>query len=105
MASAALCFKVVVLLLLIYCLLLLLKFTGSLFCKAVLTVLSNFTINLRRKRELVALLDLCSGCRVAITHWCFFLVVPWVDLWSVIVAFLYHAYFFTIYHAKILSNL
>ena len=47
----------------------------------VLTVLSSFAIGL------VALLYLCSHCHVTINVPCLFLKVPWVGMWSVIVAF------------------
>ena len=61
--------KAVVLLLLIYCLMCFPLFVGvlclSLFGYALLCVLSSFAINLKRKRELVALLLMSYGCLVA----------------------------------------
>ena len=64
----------------------------SMFCDAVFIVLSSFEINSLRKRELVALLELCSCCGVAVSVLCLFLTVPWNDLWSVIVAFPGHTH-------------
>ena len=97
MASAAVCSKVVVLLL-IHCLLLLPLSVGlsvwSLFRYTVLSVLSSFEIISPRKRELVALLYLFPRCHVAVSVLCLFLTVPWVGLQCVSVAFLGHTYFF-----------
>ena len=53
---------------------------GSLFCYAVLCVLSSFAIIPLGKRKLVALLLLCSGCHIAVIALCLFLMVPWVGL-------------------------
>ena len=50
-------------------------------------VLSSFAIIALRKRELVALFYSCSCCCVTISGLGLFLAVPWVGLWSVIVAF------------------
>ena len=65
---------------LIHCLMLLMMFVDlcvwSLFCNAVLGVLSSFVIILVRKRELVALLLLGSCCHGAVSVLCLFLVVP-----------------------------
>ena len=59
----------------------------SLFCFEVLCVLSSFSIISLGKRELVAFLLLCSVCHVAsIVLWPF-LVVSWIRLWYLIVAF------------------
>ena len=70
MAKAAVRSKVVVLLLLIYCLMYFPLFVGvlclSLFCYALLCVLSSFAIILKRKRKLVALLVLSYRCIVTI---------------------------------------
>ena len=41
---------------------------GSLFCGAVLGVLSSLEIILLRKRELVPLLYFCCGCLYSVTH-------------------------------------
>ena len=63
-------FMAVVLMLFIHCLLLLPLFCGFcvrfLFCFAVLCVLSSFAIISLGKRELVALLLLCSECHGAV---------------------------------------
>ena len=68
MASATVCSKAVVPLLLMYCLLLSLFllgfYVGSLFCYALLCVLSNFANISMRNRELLVLLLLSSWCRV-----------------------------------------
>ena len=56
------------------------------------SVLSSFAIILLRKTELVALLKLCPCCRVTVSVLCLFLAVPWVGLWSVIVAFPGHTH-------------
>ena len=57
----------------------------SLFCYAVLCVLSCFAIIPLRKRELVALLLLSSDCHVAVSVLCLCLMVPWIGLQCVIV--------------------
>ena len=62
----------------------------SLFWYALLCVHSSFTIILKRKRELVALLLLSYGCLVL---W-LFLNVSWVGLQCVIVVFLGHTHLF-----------
>ena len=68
--KAAVCSRAVVLSLLIYCLMYFLLFVGvlclSLFCYALLSVLSSFAITLKRKRDLVALLLLSYGCLVTV---------------------------------------
>ena len=56
--------------------------------KHLASVLSSFVIILLMKRELFALLELCSCSRVDACVLCFFLVLPWVRLLSVIVTFL-----------------
>ena len=69
LALAAVRSKAVILLLFIYCLLFLPFFCGSSMlgpCFAVLCVGSSFAIILLGKRELVALLLLCSECHVAV---------------------------------------
>ena len=81
-----------VLLLFILSLLLLPLFVGgglcwSLFSNALLSTLSSFVIVSLRKRELAALFKLCFCCHVAVSVLCFFTMVLWVGLWSVIVAF------------------
>ena len=61
----------------------------SLFCYAVLSVLSRFATILLKKRELVALLKLSSWCIVAVSVSLLFLAVPWVGgAGSVFVLFL-----------------
>ena len=57
----------------------------SMFCCALLYVLSSFGIILMGKRELVALLSLSSWCLV-IMAW-LFLAVPWLCLQFLIVVF------------------
>ena len=59
----------------------------SLFCYALLCVLSSFAIILKRKRELVALLLLPNGCLVTVNVLWLFLTVPWVGRQCVIVVF------------------
>ena len=59
----------------------------SLFCYALLCVLSGFAIILKRKRELVALLLLSYRCIVTINVLWLFLTVPWVGLQYVILVF------------------
>ena len=65
-ALAAVCSKVVVLLLLIYCLMYFPLFVGvlclPLFCYALLCIHPSFAIILKRKRKLVALLLLSNRC-------------------------------------------
>ena len=57
----------------------------SLFCYALLCVHSSFSIILKRKRKLVALLLLSYRCIVTVN-------VPWVGLQCVIVIFPEHIY-------------
>ena len=57
----------------------------SLFCYALLCVHSSFSIILKRKRKLVALLLLSYRCFVTVN-------VPWVGLQCVIVVFPEHIY-------------
>ena len=64
----------------------------SLFCCALLCVLSNFAIILKRKRKLVALLVLSNGCLVAVFVLWLPLTVQLVGLWCVIVVFPDHTY-------------
>ena len=60
-----------------------------LFCYAVLCVLSSFVFISLGKRELIALHYFLSWCLVmAVSVLCFFLMVPWVSLQCLIVAFL-----------------
>ena len=54
-----------------------------LFWHALLCVLSNFTIILKRKRELAALLLLSNGCLVTVYVLLLFLTAPKVDIQSV----------------------
>ena len=92
-AKAAVCSKVVVLLLLT-CRLLLLPLCESVivlcFVVLLLYVPSNFASILMGKRELVALLSLSSR-HLVIVVW-LFLVVPWVCLQFVIVVFPDHTH-------------
>ena len=64
----------------------------SLFCSALLCVLSSFTIILKRKRKLVALLLMSYSCIVTINVLVLFLTVPWVGLHCVIVVFPDHTH-------------
>ena len=57
-------------------------------------VRSSFAIILLKKRELVALLLLCSCCHVTVSVMWLFFAVPWDGLWSVFVAFASHNYLF-----------
>ena len=59
----------------------------SLFCYALLCVLSSFAIILKRKRKLIALQLLSLRCIVTVNILWLFLTVPWVGLQCVIVAF------------------
>ena len=90
-ALAAVGSKVVVLLLLIYCLMYFPWIVGVLwlflFCYALLCVHSRFAIILTRKRKLVALLLLSHRCIVTINVLWLFLTVPWLGLQCVIVVF------------------
>ena len=95
-AQAAVCSKVVVLLLLIYCLMYFPLFVGvlclSLFCHTLLCVHLSFAIILKRKRKLVALLLLSCRCIVTINVLWLFLTVSWVGLQYVIVVFPDHTH-------------
>ena len=64
----------------------------SLFCCALLCVLSSFAIILKRKRELAALLLLSYGCLVTVNVLWVFLRVLWVGLRCVIVVFPDHTH-------------
>ena len=66
----------------------------SLFCYALLCVLSSFAIILKRKRKLVALLLLSYRCIVTINVLWLFLTVPWFGLQCVIVVFPAHTHYF-----------
>ena len=57
-----------------------------LLCNAKLSVLSRFPISSLRKKELVSILSLYFSCHVTVRAWCLFHVVPWVGMWSVILA-------------------
>ena len=70
----------------------------------VLSVLSSFAIILLWKIELDAILQLCSCWHVAICALCRLLVVPWVDLWSVIVAFPCNTYLVIDRFSRILAH-
>ena len=56
----------------------------SLFCYALLYVLSSFAIILTRKRDLVALRLLSFGCLAIVNIPRLFLMVPWVGLQFVV---------------------
>ena len=75
----------------------------SLFCCALLCVLSSFAIILRRERELVALLLLSYGCLVTVNILCLFLAVPWVGLRCVLVVFPDHTHL--LYENRLLFSL
>ena len=60
------------------------------FCCLLLYVHSSFEINLMGKRELVALLNLCSWC-IMIVMW-LFLEVPWVCLQFMFVVYPEHTH-------------
>ena len=64
----------------------------SLFCYAVLSILSSFAITLLRNIELFALLELFSRWLVAVSVLFPFLTVPWVGLQCVIVVFYDHTH-------------
>ena len=64
----------------------------SLFCDAVLIVLFSFSIISLRKEELVALLQFCSCCRVAVNGLYLFPEMPWFGVWSLIVVFPSHTH-------------
>ena len=66
----------------------------SLFCYALLCVHSSFPIILKRNRKLVASLLLSYRCIVTINILWLFLMVPWVGLQYVIVAFPDHTHLF-----------
>ena len=53
---------------------------------------SSFAIILKRKKELVGLLLLSYGCLVTVNVLWFFLMVPWVGLWCVILVFPDHSH-------------
>ena len=111
MAQAAVCSKVVVLLLLSCCLVCFPLVVGvlclSLFCCALLCVLSCFAIILKRKRERVALLWLSYRCLVTIPVLWLFVTVPWVSLRCVIVVFPDHIHllFFCTYNLCVFVGL
>ena len=86
MAWVAVRSKVVVLLLLIYCLMYFPLFVVVLYLSCFFIHFS-FAIILKRKRKLVALLLLSYRCIVTINVLCLFLTVPWVGLQCVIVVF------------------
>ena len=88
-AWAAVRSKVVVLLLLIYCLMHFPLFVGvlclSLFCYALLCVYFSFAVILKRKRKRVTLLLLYNRCIVTIHVLWLILTVLWVGIQCVIV--------------------
>ena len=76
----------------------------SLFCYALLNVLSSFAIILIRQRELVALLLLSSCCLVTLSVLWLFLVVPWVGLQWVIVVVSNHIHLLVGYLAFLITR-
>ena len=64
----------------------------SMLCYALLCVLSSFSIILKRKRELVALVLLSYRCLVTVNVMLLYLTVPWFGLWCVIVVFPDHTH-------------
>ena len=64
----------------------------SLFCYALLCVLSSFAIILKRKRKLVSLLLLSYRRIVTVDVLWLFLTVPWVGLQHLIVVFPDHTH-------------
>ena len=54
------------------------------------------------KRELVALLLLCSECHVTVAFLWLFLAVPWAGLWCVIVALPSHTHLFCVFQCVLL---
>ena len=65
----------------------------SVYCCALLGVLSSFAIILKRKRELFSLLLLSYDCLVTVNVLLLFLKVPWlvcvVRLWYFVIIFTY----------------
>ena len=77
----------------------------SLFCYALLCIHSSFTIILKRKRKLIALLLLSCRCIVTVNAPWFFLTLPWVGLQYVIVVFPDHTHLlFSAKSYKMLTN-
>ena len=72
----------------------------SLFCCALFCVLSSFAIILKRKRELVALLLLSFGCLLTVNVLWLFLMLPWIDLWCVIVVLPDPKYLYVLIHIR-----
>ena len=64
----------------------------SMFCYALLCVLSTFAIALTGKRELIALLCLSPWCLVMVIVLWLFLTVAWVRLQCVIAVFPDHTH-------------
>ena len=64
----------------------------SLFCCALLCVLSSFEIILKKGRELVALLLLSYRCLVSVNVLWLFLMVTWLGLRCVIVVLPHHTH-------------
>ena len=96
MAWATVNSKVMVLLLLIYCLVYFQLFVGvlrlSLFCYVLYCVHSSFAIILKRQWKLVALLLLSHRCIVTINVLWLFLKAPWLRLQCAIVVFAFHTH-------------
>ena len=97
MAQAAVRSRVVVMLLLIYYLKYFQLFVGILYLSlifyALLNVNSSFAINLKRERNVVVLLLLSYRCLVTVNVLWLFLMVPWVGMQCVILAFPDHTHF------------
>ena len=64
----------------------------SLFCYALLCVLSSFAILLKRRRKLVALLLLSNRCIVTMNILWLFLAAPWAGLQCMIAVFPEHTH-------------
>ena len=73
----------------------------SLFCYAILCVHSSFTIILKRKRKLVAMLLSSYRCIVTINVMRLFPTLPWVGLQNVIVVFPDHTHLLFVYMGQL----
>ena len=76
----------------------------SFFCYALICVHSSFTIILKMKRNLVALLLLSQRCIVTINVLWLFLAVLWVGLQCVIVVFPDHTYFLSVMFTLLIAT-
>ena len=87
MAEAAVCSKVVFLVLQNHLFIVTLMVWGVSLCITLLSVLTSFAIILMEKRELVALLQLSSWCLGTASAMWLYLAIQWVGLQCVIVVF------------------